>query len=97
MLTAMLALRGVLLGAVPPGHRFQLLFPLAGDLCNCSAVGSTSAAECNGTTGQCPCLEGYVGLRCESCAQGFYLERRSQRCRPCGCSPAGSSSAQCDE
>ncbi|XP_072739303.1 multiple epidermal growth factor-like domains protein 9 isoform X2 [Ciconia boyciana] len=69
----------------------------AGDLCNCSVVGSASAAGCNGTTGQCPCLEGYTGLRCESCAEGFYLERRSQRCRPCGCSPAGSSSARCDD
>ncbi|XP_010178297.1 PREDICTED: multiple epidermal growth factor-like domains protein 9, partial [Mesitornis unicolor] len=52
-------------------------------LCNCSAVGSASAAECNGTTGQCPCLEGYAGLRCESCARGFHPEPGSQRCRPC--------------
>uniref|UniRef100_A0A8B9N0L0 Multiple EGF like domains 9 n=1 Tax=Accipiter nisus TaxID=211598 RepID=A0A8B9N0L0_9AVES len=82
---------------LPPAHGFHLLFLLAGDPCNCSAVGSASVTECNGTTGQCPCLEGYAGLRCETCAQGFYLEQRSQQCRPCGCSPAGSSSAQCDD
>ncbi|XP_064892012.1 multiple epidermal growth factor-like domains protein 9 isoform X2 [Columba livia] len=68
----------------------------AGDICNCSVVGSASAAECNVTTGQCPCLDGYTGLWCEICAQGFHQEPNSQQCRPCGCSPSGSSSAQCD-
>jgi len=97
VLTVTLAPLGVSLGAVRPMHRVQLLFPIAGDLCNCSSVGSVGAAGCNGTTGQCPCLEGYAGLQCESCAHGFYPEQGSQRCRPCGCSPAGSSSAQCDQ
>uniref|UniRef100_A0A8C6JZ12 Uncharacterized protein n=2 Tax=Melopsittacus undulatus TaxID=13146 RepID=A0A8C6JZ12_MELUD len=68
----------------------------AGDLCNCSTVGSAST-ECNSTTGQCPCLEGYAGLRCETCAQGFFPDPDVQhQCHPCGCSPTGSLSAQCD-
>ncbi|XP_027543726.1 multiple epidermal growth factor-like domains protein 9 [Neopelma chrysocephalum] len=68
----------------------------AGDLCNCSSVGSAGVSECNHTTGQCRCLAGYAGLRCESCAHGFYLEQGTQQCQPCACSPTGSSSAQCD-
>ncbi|XP_027505657.1 multiple epidermal growth factor-like domains protein 9, partial [Corapipo altera] len=68
----------------------------AGDLCNCSSVGSVGVSECNRTTGQCRCLAGYAGLHCESCAHGFYLEQDTQRCQPCACSPTGSSSAQCD-
>ncbi|XP_074017491.1 multiple epidermal growth factor-like domains protein 9 [Numenius arquata] len=69
----------------------------AGDPCNCSAAGSVAAAQCDGATGQCPCLEGYAGLRCETCAQGFYPEPSGQRCRPCGCSPPGSRSPHCDD
>lgn len=87
----------LLLHIVPPPNWFHPLFLFAGDICNCSVVGSASAAECNVTTGQCPCLDGYTGLRCEICAQGFYQEPNSQQCRPCGCSPSGSSTTQCDQ
>ncbi|XP_017882648.2 laminin subunit alpha-1 [Ceratina calcarata] len=36
--------------------------------------------------GQCPCRIGYDGLRCERCRKGYY---GYPRCRPCGCSAAG--------
>ncbi|XP_058709558.1 multiple epidermal growth factor-like domains protein 9 isoform X2 [Poecile atricapillus] len=65
----------------------------AGDLCNCSSVGS---AGCNRTTGQCRCLAGYAGPRCHSCARGFFPEQGGQQCQPCSCSPAGAISDQCD-
>ncbi|RLU21684.1 hypothetical protein DMN91_006060 [Ooceraea biroi] len=49
--------------------------------------------------GQCPCRIGYDGLRCEKCARGYY---GYPRCRPCGCSSAGTIQCQdgvceCDE
>ncbi|XP_077045534.1 multiple epidermal growth factor-like domains protein 9 [Agelaius phoeniceus] len=65
----------------------------AGDLCNCSSVGS---AGCNLTTGQCHCLPGYTGPRCHSCAHGFFPQLGGQQCQPCSCSPAGATSQQCD-
>lgn len=71
---------------------------LAGDLCNCSSVGS---AGCNHSTGQCLCLPGYTGLHCHSCAHGFFpqqgTQQGTQQCQPCGCSPAGATSDQCDQ
>lgn len=49
--------------------------------------------------GQCPCRIGYDGLRCDRCARGYY---GYPRCRPCGCSLAGTVQCQdgvceCDE
>ncbi|UJR33182.1 hypothetical protein I4U23_020637 [Adineta vaga] len=38
--------------------------------CNCHPVGSRSKV-CNQTTGQCPCKDGVIGLRCDRCMKGY--------------------------
>jgi len=65
-------------------------------LCACT-LGATRS-HCD-HQGQCPCRIGYDGLRCEKCARGYY---GYPRCRPCGCSLAGTMQCQdgvcdCDE
>ncbi|KYO23194.1 multiple epidermal growth factor-like domains protein 9 isoform B [Alligator mississippiensis] len=67
-----------------------------GYLCNCSSVGSVSVNECNTSTGQCECHEGYTGLFCDSCKEGYYLNQTSGLCLLCGCSSKGSINSLCD-
>lgn len=64
-------------------------------VCNCSVVGSLDVNRCNQTTGQCECQPGYQGLHCDTCKEGFYVNRTSGLCGPCDCSPHGAVSKLC--
>nr|XP_019586729.1 PREDICTED: multiple epidermal growth factor-like domains protein 9 [Rhinolophus sinicus] len=64
-------------------------------VCNCSVVGSLDVNRCNQTTGQCECQPGYQGLHCDTCKEGFYVNRTSGLCGPCDCSPHGAVSTLC--
>ncbi|XP_023288824.1 laminin subunit alpha-2 [Orussus abietinus] len=64
--------------------------------CSCSP-GSTRP-HCD-AYGQCPCRDGFEGLRCDRCSRGYY---GYPRCRPCSCSILGTRQCQdgicsCDE
>ncbi|EHB08708.1 Multiple epidermal growth factor-like domains 9 [Heterocephalus glaber] len=65
-------------------------------LCNCSRVGTLDVKHCNETTGQCECQQGYQGLHCETCKEGFYMNHTSGLCLPCHCSPQGALSKLCN-
>eukprot|EP00039_Didymoeca_costata_P008944 m.118871 g.118871 ORF g.118871 m.118871 type:complete len:140 (-) comp14294_c1_seq1:2611-3030(-) len=56
--------------------------PLGCQVCDCYAQGFTGSS-CNSVSGQCPCLEGYTGLRCSKCVQGFYMQEGE--CKQCIC------------
>ena len=68
----------------PPQPKGNCLEIMSADLpllaCDCHLVGS-SGKTCNPTTGQCPCKEGVVGLRCNRCAKGY--EQSRSRVSPC--------------
>jgi len=49
--------------------------------CNCDPIGSKST-QCNRDTGQCDCLEGVDGVRCNRCKRGF--TGQVPNCQPCG-------------
>ncbi len=49
--------------------------------CDCNPLGSSSQ-QCDRRTGQCPCLPGMAGLKCDRCARGTTGEL--PRCQPCG-------------
>ena len=62
--------------------------------CACSPIG-TPSNECNVTTGQCECLPGVTGLKCDVCQQDYY-GFSSTGCFPCNCFEPGSIMSQCD-
>ncbi|XP_039618654.1 multiple epidermal growth factor-like domains protein 9 [Polypterus senegalus] len=64
------------------------------DVCNCNSSGSTN--QCNETTGQCECLEGYVGLHCTECEDGFFSNETSDICWPCLCDTTGALGPSCN-
>ncbi|MEQ2157332.1 hypothetical protein GOODEAATRI_000720 [Goodea atripinnis] len=53
--------------------------------CQCSTEGSRYTS-CDQATGQCACLPGVVGLRCDSCAHGSYGFPNCQECGAATCS-----------
>ncbi|XP_061836514.1 multiple epidermal growth factor-like domains protein 9 [Nerophis lumbriciformis] len=66
-------------------------------LCNCSTAGEgiLYPDECNQSTGQCSCLDGYSGLQCEDCEEGYFTNGTSG-CLPCTCDSFGAVSHLCD-
>ncbi|XP_061585674.1 multiple epidermal growth factor-like domains protein 9 [Cololabis saira] len=66
-------------------------------LCNCSSgsEGILDPTDCNPRTGQCLCLQGYAGLQCEDCAEGFFTNGTSG-CLPCSCDSFGAENHLCD-
>ncbi|KAM6930215.1 multiple epidermal growth factor-like domains protein 9 [Xenentodon cancila] len=66
-------------------------------LCNCSSgsEGILDPDDCNPRTGQCLCLQGYAGLQCEDCAEGFFTNGTSG-CLPCSCDSFGAVNHLCD-
>ncbi|XP_029470231.1 multiple epidermal growth factor-like domains protein 9 isoform X2 [Rhinatrema bivittatum] len=67
-----------------------------GSLCNCSTIGSLNASQCNRTTGRCECTQGYIGVYCEMCEEGFYQNQTSNFCLPCNCSTTGAATSFCE-
>lgn len=61
-------------------------------VCNCDARG-TEDEICNKETGDCLCLVGYSGNRCDGSAPGFWGYPLIQSC---GCHEKGSASSICD-
>ncbi|XP_061672045.1 multiple epidermal growth factor-like domains protein 9 isoform X2 [Syngnathoides biaculeatus] len=67
------------------------------DFCNCSTGGEgiLYPEECNQSTGHCSCLEGYSGLQCDNCEEGYFTNGTSG-CLPCACDSFGAVSHLCD-
>ncbi|XP_077418346.1 multiple epidermal growth factor-like domains protein 9 isoform X1 [Vanacampus margaritifer] len=65
--------------------------------CNCSIgeEGILYPDECNQTTGQCSCQDGYSGLKCDDCEEGYFTNGTSG-CLPCTCDSFGAVSHLCD-
>ncbi|XP_061529101.1 multiple epidermal growth factor-like domains protein 9 [Phycodurus eques] len=65
--------------------------------CNCSTGGEgiLYPEECNQSTGQCSCLDGYSGLQCDDCEEGYFTNGTSG-CLPCACDSFGAVSHLCD-
>ncbi|XP_069017691.1 laminin subunit alpha-2 [Embiotoca jacksoni] len=55
--------------------------------------------SCNPITGQClRCQQGYGGVACDSCAEGYYGDAITARnCKPCQCHTNGSVSEVCNK
>uniref|UniRef100_A0A3Q2XA16 Multiple EGF like domains 9 n=2 Tax=Hippocampus comes TaxID=109280 RepID=A0A3Q2XA16_HIPCM len=65
--------------------------------CNCSTGGEgiLYPDECNRSTGQCSCLDGYTGLQCDDCEEGYFTNGTSG-CLPCTCDSFGAVTHLCD-
>ena len=64
--------------------------------CECDSIGTNpnTLVEgnyiCNQTTSQCECKKNRIGIKCESCAAGyFYLGFNGIDCITCDCDPIG--------
>ncbi|EJD76276.1 laminin subunit gamma-1 [Loa loa] len=69
------------------------------DECSCNRIGSYSNA-CD-KHGQCRCLPGVGGKKCDHCVSGFWglhlIAQGALGCQPCGCSAFGSSRFDCEQ
>ncbi|VBB29084.1 unnamed protein product [Acanthocheilonema viteae] len=69
------------------------------DECSCNRIGSYSNA-CD-RHGQCRCLPGVGGKKCDHCVSGFWglqlIAKGALGCQPCGCSAFGSSRFDCEQ
>ncbi|XP_051174494.1 laminin subunit alpha-1 isoform X1 [Leptopilina boulardi] len=52
---------------------------------SCACTPGSLRSQCL-PNGQCPCRDGFDGLRCEHCAKGYY---GYPKCRPCNCNSDG--------
>ncbi|VDN02225.1 unnamed protein product [Thelazia callipaeda] len=69
------------------------------DGCRCNRIGSYSN-NCD-HKGQCRCLPGVGGLKCDHCLPDFWglhlIAKGALGCQPCGCSLFGSSRSDCEQ
>lgn len=65
--------------------------------CVCDSRGTQPSTVCDRATGQCVCKARVLGLRCDTCAEGYFAldENSTDGCSFCGCNPSGSVSAAC--
>ncbi|VDK73629.1 unnamed protein product [Litomosoides sigmodontis] len=72
---------------------------VVGDECNCNRIGSYNNV-CD-ELGQCRCLPGVAGKKCDHCLSGFWglhlIAKGALGCQPCGCSAFGSSRLDCEQ
>uniref|UniRef100_A0A673BIA3 Laminin, alpha 1 n=1 Tax=Sphaeramia orbicularis TaxID=375764 RepID=A0A673BIA3_9TELE len=61
--------------------------------CDCNRTAGSSAHQCNLTSGQCPCREGFSGRSCDQCAPGHHSY---PACTACGCDVAGTKAEFCN-
>ncbi|XP_026326893.1 laminin subunit beta-1 isoform X2 [Hyposmocoma kahamanoa] len=65
--------------------------------CSCSVLGTNFAlGNCDGVTGQCPCLQNVTGVNCDQCIENHWRIALGEGCEPCDCDPIGSVSPQCN-
>lgn len=94
-----LHVRGALCDTCENGfHNLSIANPLGCEQCTCDPVGSQNN-NCEPSSGQCTCRQGYTGSDCSQCADGYTLEPTTARpdgeCVPCGCNPIGVLNASC--
>uniref|UniRef100_A0A915PPS5 Agrin n=1 Tax=Setaria digitata TaxID=48799 RepID=A0A915PPS5_9BILA len=69
------------------------------DECGCNRIGSYNNS-CD-QRGQCRCLPGVGGQKCDHCMSGFWglhlIAKGAMGCQPCGCSAFGSSRFDCEQ
>ena len=67
--------------------------------CNCERAGTGGSNVCDKITGQCPCRENLVGLRCTECEDGYFglTYENPSPCKDCSCSLDGSLNKTCDQ
>ena len=63
-------------------------------VCSCNATLSVMS-ECS-SDGECQCKPNAVGIKCDQCADGYYLADSAIDCSPCNCNLGGSLSRICD-
>ncbi|CAF0800708.1 unnamed protein product [Brachionus calyciflorus] len=64
--------------------------------CDCDITGTIlNSNDCDQKTGQCPCIAGRSGRRCDACPFGYWGNPLTG-CKKCHCSSQGSASQQCD-
>nr|DBA31295.1 TPA: hypothetical protein GDO54_007168 [Pyxicephalus adspersus] len=64
---------------------------------NCSIYEEVGECVCDRITGQCPCLPNVVGIRCDTCAPGFWNFSSGRGCQPCNCYLNNSIGNQCNQ
>lgn len=65
--------------------------------CQCDPLGTNSTSgSCDRYTGQCPCYENVIGVRCDECSENHWKIASGEGCEACDCDSIGSSSEQCN-
>ena len=64
-------------------------------MCNCHPLGSLGPV-CDLESGECSCLDGVDGIKCDQCADGFF-GLSATGCQACTCNASGSSSSVCNK
>ncbi|XP_015258513.1 PREDICTED: laminin subunit alpha-1-like, partial [Cyprinodon variegatus] len=64
---------------------------------NCTeCICERTRGNCDPDSGECVCPPNTEGDTCDRCKKGFWGIDHVTGCKPCSCSPAGSSAPQCD-
>ena len=64
-------------------------------VCSCNETLSVTP-ECS-SDGECQCKPNVIGIKCDQCADGYYLPNSATDCSPCNCNLGGSLSYICNQ